>query len=158
MAGSERRAMYEHVRHDHVQPPGEDGDARLRNTVIGQTMLFHRRYMAMYARDDAVLAVVEHRKNCDDIIINAFAANATGFGATLARQSQGFARAKLSDAHGLSNTVGFAPGMDGSKNAWFALRAECVEWAYEHFGPSAFGQVDAVGRFPTFQTCKTHIP
>jgi len=22
MAGSERKAMYEHVRHDHVQPPG----------------------------------------------------------------------------------------------------------------------------------------
>ena len=39
-------------------------------------MLFHRRYMAMYARDDAVLAVVERRKNCDDIIINAFAAGA----------------------------------------------------------------------------------
>ena len=31
------------------------------------------------------------------------------------RQSQGFVRAKLSDAHGLSNTVGFAPGMDGTK-------------------------------------------
>jgi len=152
--GSEKRAMYEHVRHEHVQPSRVAGDARLRNTVIGQTMLFHRRYMAMYARDDAVLALVERRKNCDDIIINAFAANATGFGATLVRRSKGFLRAKLSDAHGLSNTVGFAPGMDGTENAWFALRAEFVEWAYEHFGPSAFGHVETVGKFPTFHTCE----
>jgi len=117
-------------------------------------MLFHRRYMDMYARDNAVLALVERRKNCDDIIMNAFVANATGIDATLVRRAKGFERDKLSDAHGLSTTIGFAPGMDGSKEAWFALREECVEWAYEHFGPAAFGAVDAVGAFPTFKTCQ----
>ena len=149
---SERKAMYVRVRHTYVHAPGDHVDAWLQNTVIGQTMLFHRRYMLMYTRDDAVLAVVERRKNCEDIIINAFVANSTGRGATLVRRHHGFTRAKLSDKHGLSNTIGFAPGMDVEVEAWRALREECVEWVYEHFGEAAFGN-DPLGGFPDFETC-----
>ena len=117
----------------------EEDASQLYTMVLTKTMIFHRRFMGVYARNAAVTAEVDQRRNCEDIAMNAVVHNATGRGPLLLRgapelrpplETDVFSRSELRDDNGLSVQKDFG--------AWCAVRRQCVELMFAHFGEAGF--------------------
>ena len=123
------------------------------HVVAGKTMMFHRRFMALYKGYTEMHASVDSGecRGCDDIAFCAFVSSATGRGplAVLAHPGQ---RRELPSPEGVSD-----PQSGDDDEAWRARRTVCGHWLRNNFGtwPRLATEVPdvAMGRVRGFIYC-----
>lgn len=101
--------------------------------VIGKTMVFHKRYLEAYMKDQEMVDWVSEPQFCEDIAMNALISSFHDEGPVLVSTAHYkgdpfFRRKKLPEVGGLS----------GKKGTWDGQRNFCVKWLNQHFGGGDF--------------------